>query len=284
VGQQKKVNRREFLQGAAASSGFFVLNLKSTSFAGNRPSTLTRSPSLSPLKFFSNLERKALGKLCDHVHPDASDLGAVLYIETLLCAFESNPPRIFAGGPFSGRGRGNENLENDFEKFMPLNRQQELAWRLRIYGESATTSGSPNHHILGPQKGLREIFRKGIGWASRQIPESGLVSKPQHISAIYGLLDADCREALTTLTLESCYSAPEYGGNRNGQGWSCIHFAGDVAPFGHSHYNSLTGSYEEDPAAPMTTANPGTDGDPLSVETRGLFAIVSRFAKGRKFY
>ena len=39
-------------------------------------------------------------------HPGAAALGAVDYIDGLLGAFASDPPRIFAGGPFSGRQGG----------------------------------------------------------------------------------------------------------------------------------------------------------------------------------
>src|SRR5690348_11259583 len=82
--------------------------------------------------FFSLQERKALASLADGVLPGAAKLGAVTYIETLLTAFDSDPPRIYASGPFSGRTpfptpEGSPSPDfppNRFAEFLPLNRTQ----------------------------------------------------------------------------------------------------------------------------------------------------------------
>src|SRR3954465_6729512 len=61
-------------------------------------------------------------------HPGAGALGVVDYIDGLLDAFAVDPPRIFAGGPSSGRFGG----AAAYEPFLPLTRLQQIAWRERI--------------------------------------------------------------------------------------------------------------------------------------------------------
>src|SRR5215470_9742246 len=41
-------------------------------------------------------------------HPGGAALGVADYVDNLLGAFTFDPPRIFAGGPFSGRAGGEE--------------------------------------------------------------------------------------------------------------------------------------------------------------------------------
>jgi len=65
-------------------------------------------------------------------HPGASALGAADYIDGLLGAFTFEPPRIFAGGPYSGRWGGDASFDN----WLPLGPMQELAWRTRIEGSN----------------------------------------------------------------------------------------------------------------------------------------------------
>src|SRR5262245_26830840 len=85
--------------------------------------------------FFSPAERRALGALANSVlppddTPGGAALGAVVYIERLLTAFDVEPPPLFAGGPYSGRtpfpdgagGASTERPPNDFATFLPLDR------------------------------------------------------------------------------------------------------------------------------------------------------------------
>src|SRR5437667_2559236 len=74
-------------------------------------------------------------------HPGAAALGAVDYIDTLLGAFLFDPPRIFAGGPFSGRRGG----DASFAAFLPLRPLEELAWRTRVEG----SQGRPEREFNG---------------------------------------------------------------------------------------------------------------------------------------
>src|SRR5258708_7466018 len=64
--------------------------------------------------------------------PGAAAAGVPDYIDGFLAAFTFDPPRIFAGGPFSGRWGG----EPGFDRWLPLGRMEELAWRTRIEGSN----------------------------------------------------------------------------------------------------------------------------------------------------
>src|SRR5438045_8534318 len=58
--------------------------------------------------FFTDGERRALAALADAIlppddTPGGAALGAVEYVERLLTVFDSDPPALYAGGPYSGR-------------------------------------------------------------------------------------------------------------------------------------------------------------------------------------
>src|SRR5262249_25227673 len=74
--------------------------------------------------------------------PGAARAGAAEYIDQLLGAFTFDPPRIWAGGPFSGRHGGTA----AFDRWFPLRPLDELAWRTRIEG----SLGRPERELNGP--------------------------------------------------------------------------------------------------------------------------------------
>src|SRR6187455_2334210 len=86
--------------------------------------------------------------------PGAKAAGAADYVDGLLGAFLVDPPRIWAGGPFSGRHGG----EAGFEQFLELGAVEELAWRTRIEGSQGRTEREFN----GPVVGLQERYVTGI--------------------------------------------------------------------------------------------------------------------------
>ncbi|HEY0250932.1 MAG TPA: hypothetical protein VGC41_05365 [Kofleriaceae bacterium] len=102
--------------------------------------------------------------------PGASSASAVRYIDTLLSAFEVDPPKIFAGGPYSDRnalpnadGTASQKFPpNDFETFLPLSRVQDIAWRMRVLGSAATPGGDFNDAVLGPTVGYRDIYAQAL--------------------------------------------------------------------------------------------------------------------------
>jgi hypothetical protein len=154
-------------------------------------------------------------------HPGARALGVADYIDMMLGAFSFDPPRIWAGGPYSGRNGG----DASFDDFLPLTRLEELAWRTRIEG----SIGIAEREINGPVVGWQEQYRGGIAalgadfaTASGEEQDLRLDAAPEFKALVY---EHACQGA---------YAAPEYGGNRAGLGWAAIEFPGDVQPRGYT--------------------------------------------------
>jgi hypothetical protein len=177
--------------------------------------------------FLSSHEYSVLEAACDCLIPPAGDfpggraLAAADYIDGLLGAFLVDPPRIWAGGPFSGRHGG----EPGFGRFLELGPLEELAWRTRIEG----SRGLPERERNGPTTGLQELYRTGLAALGNDFTE--LPPDEQQ-----GRLDAQPAFAalLYQHACEGAYAAPEYGGNRGTAGWSAIEYPGDVQPRGYT--------------------------------------------------
>ena len=86
--------------------------------------------------------------------PGARDAGVADYIDTLLGAFTFDPPRVFAGGPTSGRFGG----PAGFASFSRLGPLEELAWRMRIEG----SRGLSEREFNGPVRGYQEKYQEGL--------------------------------------------------------------------------------------------------------------------------
>jgi len=155
----------------------------------------------------------------DEGHPGARALGAADYVDGLLGAFLVDPPRIWAGGPFSGRHGG----DADFDRFLPLGAVEELAWRTRIEG----SQGRPEREINGPVVGLQERYVAGLAALGDDFVVLDGSDQDERLAA-----DRDFRALLFEHACEAVYGDPVYGGNRDGGGWAAIGFAGDVAPRG----------------------------------------------------
>ena len=156
----------------------------------------------------------------DQGAPGADEAGVADYIDILLGAFTFDPPRIWAGGPTSGRKGGDAR----FATFHRLSRLDELAWRMRIEGSpgrpsaSSTVRSSASRSATGPGS-----------------PHWGRTSAEVDAKEQRRRLRAD--EGFCALLWEHCcegmYGAPEYGGNRDGVGWAAIGREGDVQPRGY---------------------------------------------------
>lgn len=247
-----------------------------------------------PPRFFTDEERSALAVLADYVLPPddvpgGSALGAVEYIETLLTAFEYDPPRIFADGPFSNRNPiplpdgtpSNVFPENGFARFLPLSREQEIAWRLQIYGSGGVSGGGPNEAIIGPIVGWRDVFRKGLAQAAMLAGGPVVDLDDLAIGTLWGQLDANFVWLLMNCVVEAAFGPPEYGGNRSLAGWQMIHFAGDTLPFGFAPFDQTTGTYRERPDVPISTPNPGPDLDPIDQDTDVDLRLIVAVLGGR---
>jgi hypothetical protein len=151
--------------------------------------------------------------------PGASAAGVPDYIDQLLGAFTFDPPRVWAGGPYSGRQGG----EPGFGHFVPLTALDELAWRMRIEG----SQGLPEREFNGPVEGLQQIYRRGLAALGADFCDLGPREQDERLRDAPAFTDL-----LYGHACEGMYGAPEYGGNRDQSGWRAIGFAGDVQPRG----------------------------------------------------
>jgi hypothetical protein len=136
--------------------------------------------------------------------PGAAEAGVVDYVDGLLDAFAVDPPRIFAGGPASGRFGG----EPAYAQFLPLTRLQEIAWRQRIDEWQRT-------------------YRSGLVALGADFADVAHEEQDARIAAY-----EEFAEVAYAHACEGFYAAPEYGGNRDLAGWRAANWAGDVAPRG----------------------------------------------------
>jgi len=179
------------------------------------------------LRFLSASEYAKVGTAADRFippmdgHPGGAAVGVADYIDAMLGAFTFDPPRIWAGGPFSGRAGG----AASFDKFFALSRLEDLSWRTRIEG----SQGISEREFNGPVRGWQETYR------------SGLAALGDDFCAVDGdeqdrRLDADpaFKQLLYEHVCEGAYGAPEYGGNRDTAAWIAIEFPGDVQPRGYT--------------------------------------------------
>jgi len=176
--------------------------------------------------FFSDAEYRVVEAACARLiptdeQPGAREAGVADYIDGFLGAFSFDPPRIWAGGRFSGRHGG----EAGFARFMPLTPLDELAWRTRIEG----SQGKPEREFNGPVVGLQERYREGLAAVgadfadiSGEEQDARLRANPRFCALLH---EHAC---------EGMYAAPEYGGNRDLCGWTNIGFPGDVQPRGYT--------------------------------------------------
>lgn len=154
-------------------------------------------------------------------HPGGAALGVADYVDMLLGAFTFDPPRTWAGGPFSGRAGGAAR----FDEFLPLNRLEELAWRTRIEGSQGIRERERNGVVIGWQ----QQYRGGIASLGTDFCELGAAEKDARLDAA-----RQFKDLLHTHACEGAYAAPEYGGNRGLRGWTAIEYVGDVQPRGYT--------------------------------------------------
>ena len=174
-----------------------------------------------PHLFFGDDDYAVIEAACERLIPGATEAGVADYVDGLLGAFAVDPPRIWAGGPFSGRHGGGAG----FASFIPLTAMDELAWRTRIEG----SRGIPEREFNGPVVGLQERYRVGIAALGADFATRDPEEQDARLRA-----NPDFTGPLYEHACEGMYGAPEYGGNRNASGWQRIDFEGDVQPRGYT--------------------------------------------------
>jgi hypothetical protein len=247
--------------------------------------------------FFDALEWRTLDAAQTLLVPDAHDARAVAYVDALLSAFDHDPPRIFAGGPYSGRNpfgdpatglASSEFPTDDFSNFLPLSPARELAWRIRIYGSASVSGGDFNDAVLGATLGWRDVYRNGLAAlheASLAANGTELATAPTTVQ--YSVLDdvganvAGFWRALFEHAIEGTYGDPIYGGNADRVGWSATRFDGDSQPLGHAVYTDA--GYVD--LAERPTAGPDPEpSEPFSRETMQLIGLIVAGTGGERFF
>src|SRR5439155_1481420 len=118
----------------------------------------------------------------------------------------------------------------------------------------------PPDHDPGPLTGLRAIYRQSlrrVDKTARAMHGKAFVRlEPAEQDAVFALLDSgpasvrfapDPRRGVTFIdllvehTLEGCFAAPEYGGNRRLGGWRMLGIEGDDQPLGYSIFSRAKG-------------------------------------------
>jgi Gluconate 2-dehydrogenase subunit 3 len=177
--------------------------------------------------WFSDADYATLRAACaqmipsDQGAPGAEEAEVANYIDQLLGAFSFDPPRIWAGGPTSGRMGG----EARFATFHRLTRLDELAWRMRIEG----SQGRPEREFNGPVIGLQERYRTGLAALGEDFTRVDGPEQRRRLGA-----GEEFRLLLYEHCCEGMYGPPEYGGNKDGVGWAYLGRDGDVQPRGYS--------------------------------------------------
>jgi len=277
------ITRRSLLQLLGAGAGLVLL-----------PRCHSSSP--PAYRFLTPEEVLGLGALADAIlppdqEPGGSALGTCQFVDRTLSAFEGGGP-VWAGGPDSGRaplpaadGTASTQFPTDsFNTALPMDRVHQLYWRYLVYG--STVQPGPNDALDGPYPGYQAIIRTGL--ANAQAKSQSLFGLPlekleyaNSITVVQDLLadttngGAEFITLLMTFVAQACFAAPEYGGNTNLGGWKIAHWEGDRQPLGYSWYDPATSNYQEDPNAPVSTANPYPDADPIDSDTATLVGLTA---------
>jgi len=158
------------------------------------------------MPWLSDDDARVLAAAAERLLPGAAAAGVSAYLDQLLDAFAFDPPRIWAGGPFSGRHGG----EASFDEWIPLGPMEAQAWRARIDGWRA------QYAELVSALGDDFVALDGDAQDARLATVSPL------------------RDLLYVHACESTYGDPVYGGNHDFTGWDTIGWVGDVQPRGYS--------------------------------------------------
>jgi len=156
-------------------------------------------------------------------------------IDALLGAFRTDPPRIYAGGPFSDRGGARR---NDFERFLPLDAYERKAWKRRV-------------------RRLQKVYTRGLDALAASVPGFADLPGPLRDLALQTTQDPDVTAMMgvaVTHAFEGTWGAPEYGGNRDGLGWEGIGFDGDRQPRGYTDEEVTDPEIEMLPLLDVTSA------------------------------
>jgi hypothetical protein len=230
-----EISRRGVLQGtgAVALASLAAAVLDACSSGGHTPEgqpPASQSPG-SPRNVFdphqTQLITEATARLipgpdddpAEAGHPGAREANVTRYIITMMGALLVSPPKVFAGGPFSGRAGGRDQMG----QFLPLDPDRSDTWKARLAGVKLAYDQGLS--ALDKAAGARGFL--GLDTASRDRVLATNPKVPALPDGYTGFTDM-----LFAHAIEGMYSAPEYGGNAGLVGWHDIGFPGDVQPRG----------------------------------------------------
>lgn len=175
-----------------------------------------------------------LAAAMDAIVPLSARAHAAWYLDQLFGAFDVDPPRIFAGGPYSGRHGGTA----DFARFIPLDRIETLRWRTYLEG----SRGLPEREWNGPVKALIDRYREGLDDLDQRAQAKGSRFSAASKDVRRSVLLAAPEDFVTLIyehAVEGTYGDPAYGGNVDSVGWAAIAYEGDRHPLGYNAYEML---------------------------------------------
>jgi hypothetical protein len=279
------LSRRRFLRTSAAAAAALAL-----------PWTLEGCDD-GESRFLSEDERRTLDAAAWRLFPLVEGIAVAAYVEGLLTAFDADPPRILAGGPFSGRtpfpdpatGQASTQFpRNDFARFLPISRVRTIAWRMRIDGARSVAGGDFNANVVTPERGYRVIYREGLraldAAASAKFRAKFIDLPESQQDSLIADADATFTQLLLEHAIEATIAAPEYGGNVERKGWYAIGFEGDSQPLGYSIFDETAGEYRERPGLAMQGRDESDPGTGLQGATLDFIAAVVAGAGGKRFY
>lgn len=207
-----ELSRRGFVVGALAAPLSAVLPRAAWAAPGQPLKFLTAHQGAVVEAATARLIPGPTDDLLELGHPGAREAGVVGYIDALLSAFDTDPPRIFAGGPFSGRHGGGH---DDFADFQRLSALQEHHWRAVVTA-------------------LRGQYRAGVAALDAAANGDYAAADPLTQDLTLAADATGFRDVLFDHAIEGWLSSPEYGGNTGQVGWVEVRFAGDVCPTGYT--------------------------------------------------
>ena len=100
---------------------------------------------------------------------------------------------------------------------------------MRLTAQPEGSQGQPEREFNGPVVGLQQRYREGLAALGADFAKVDGKEQRRRLRDGEEFLDL-----LWEHCCEGMYGAPEYGGNRDGIGWSYIGVVGDVQPRGYS--------------------------------------------------
>jgi hypothetical protein len=158
-------------------------------------------------------------------HPGAREANVTGYITVMIGAMAYQPPKVFAGGPFSDRSG---HATDQMATFLEPNRALAANWRLRLQRLHAVYLEG----IAAFEASARRLGGSTFLTLSAADKDIVLAANPK-VRSLPSSYDG-FTDLLFEHAIEGMYSVPEYGGNSGTVAWKDIGFPGDVQPTGYT--------------------------------------------------